>query len=895
MIRSIIVCMATLLVAIGSITAQYSPSAVVEFPQEAQLPSSFEIQPDAALMPSGASMVPVNSVQSGLWNAPGTWDCGCVPSMLEDVTINGTHVITLNMDANVNHLSIASGGSFVLEADAEYVLEVYGDWDNNGVFTAEKGTVTFTGTDDQNILGVSTFFNLRMSGAQNVNVVTDVRVDNLLQIEGSTLYPNSRLTLASSPSGNAMLDKITTGEIVGNLTVEKTLNPSNNGWLTVSAPFDNATIDEWNDNFITTGFIGADYPNYSFVSIQYWDETATDPGESFTPIDSSSQSAVSGLGYYIYANAGSYPFETEGHPIYGDFDMPIDFTDTGNLFDDGLNVLGNPYPCDINWDSETGWTKSNLNGAIYIWDVSQNQFRVYINGYGINGGSALIHTGEAFWVQANGSNPVLSINEEAKAPTWTTIVNTSDDFLKMSMVGATSTDQFIVAFNESASNTYESQTDAFKFFSDASVPNVATRSEDDINLSVNSLDLGNGGFTIPVVIHSPNGGDFLMTRNNFPVLSVEVCIAIEDLETGLFYDLASTASIPFTTEPVEEEVRFMIHVGTPITANPTDVACYGLGDGSIVAQGSGSGPWDYNWYDESDTLIGSATGETGAITIEDLVPGTYTIEVLNNDYCNALSGTVSIVEPMPIYIIDYYVYDIDCDEEDTGQIIVIADGGTGDLSYSWDNGGVDSTITDLPAGDYTLTLIDENMCELVQYYTINAAPSVTALFDTDTQVIDLLNGVATIEFENQSTGATTYEWDFGDGSAVSNDENPSHTYTETGVYIVMLSATNDMCSASYQIVVQVQEIIISVEETDFTRGISLTYNDGMLLANFSLLVPTQIEINGYSLLGQMIVDPLIGTFQNETVPIELTHRAPVGIITILNKDTGETKSFKVIH
>ncbi|HZG00683.1 MAG TPA: gliding motility-associated C-terminal domain-containing protein, partial [Chitinophagales bacterium] len=44
-------------------------------------------------------------------------------------------------------------------------------------------------------------------------------------------------------------------------------------------------------------------------------------------------------------------------------------------------------------------------------------------------------------------------------------------------------------------------------------------------------------------------------------------------------------------------------------------------------------------------------------------------------------------------------------------------------------------------------------------------------------------------FTNQSTGATTYSWDFGDGS-LSNEVNPMHIYGGVGQYEVCLVAMN---------------------------------------------------------------------------------------------------------
>ncbi len=47
-----------------------------------------------------------------------------------------------------------------------------------------------------------------------------------------------------------------------------------------------------------------------------------------------------------------------------------------------------------------------------------------------------------------------------------------------------------------------------------------------------------------------------------------------------------------------------------------------------------------------------------------------------------------------------------------------------------------------------------------------------------------------VQFVNNSTSATSYEWDFGDGSPVSTAVAPSHTYTAGGTYTVRLVANS---------------------------------------------------------------------------------------------------------
>ncbi len=46
-------------------------------------------------------------------------------------------------------------------------------------------------------------------------------------------------------------------------------------------------------------------------------------------------------------------------------------------------------------------------------------------------------------------------------------------------------------------------------------------------------------------------------------------------------------------------------------------------------------------------------------------------------------------------------------------------------------------------------------------------------------------------FTNSTKFATSYKWDFGDGSAISTVENPEHSYTVVGTYHVKLTATNE--------------------------------------------------------------------------------------------------------
>lgn len=85
---------------------------------------------------------------------------------------------------------------------------------------------------------------------------------------------------------------------------------------------------------------------------------------------------------------------------------------------------------------------------------------------------------------------------------------------------------------------------------------------------------------------------------------------------------------------------------------------------------------------------------------------------------------------------------------------------------------------------------------------------------------------ATVTFNNQSKNATSYTWDFGDtGSATntSTDQNPVHTYSNAGSYVVTLTAKNDenvTDTQSYPIVIKAP--VPSTDAISISNGSSFT-------------------------------------------------------------------------
>ncbi|MBB3699913.1 PKD repeat protein/arylsulfatase A-like enzyme [Flammeovirga yaeyamensis] len=116
--------------------------------------------------------------------------------------------------------------------------------------------------------------------------------------------------------------------------------------------------------------------------------------------------------------------------------------------------------------------------------------------------------------------------------------------------------------------------------------------------------------------------------------------------------------------------------------------------------------------------------------------------------------------------------------------------------WAWDFGDGNTSTEKNPfhtyetAGEYTVQLTTKNVTgestETKEAYVIAGNPVVSD-FTTD-----VTSGTVplTVQFTDQSTNTpTSWAWDFGDEST-SNEQNPTHIYTEVGTYTVKLMAQN---------------------------------------------------------------------------------------------------------
>jgi gliding motility-associated-like protein len=229
-----------------------------------------------------------------------------------------------------------------------------------------------------------------------------------------------------------------------------------------------------------------------------------------------------------------------------------------------------------------------------------------------------------------------------------------------------------------------------------------------------------------------------------------------------------------------------------------------------IVNTSNPGPWSYQWdFGDGTTSVNPNVNQH---TYSTFGMFTITLSVSNGD-CFATQTAMIEIKPIPPVLDFDYNPDKGC-----APLTVTftnksqyADPG----SYVWqfgDNQGtsraVNPTYTYYEPGIYSVTLSAANALGETSTITKHAIIEVydrpSAQFNLKPRVIYTPGGK--LYTDNQSFGASSYLWDFGDGNT-STDFEPEHTYmaTDEGHFDVMLIAYNDWgCTDTLKVEAAVQ-------------------------------------------------------------------------------------------
>ncbi|MEZ4885434.1 MAG: T9SS type A sorting domain-containing protein [Chitinophagales bacterium] len=186
----------------------------------------------------------------------------------------------------------------------------------------------------------------------------------------------------------------------------------------------------------------------------------------------------------------------------------------------------------------------------------------------------------------------------------------------------------------------------------------------------------------------------------------------DDLTTSVFYNVLVTdangcsASKTFVVEALSG-IEAIEVITTEATCNREN--------GSISLQiVGGTVPFSYDWN----------TGDMGE-NLENITAGTYSVLVTDANGCSVNQEIE--VKAIDSPVIGIEVENANCNEAN-GRVVATVSGGTAPYTFHWESGQTGSTIEDLVAGTYVLTIMDANDCEVMQTVEVKDEGSPNASF-----------------------------------------------------------------------------------------------------------------------------------------------------------------------
>jgi len=238
------------------------------------------------------------------------------------------------------------------------------------------------------------------------------------------------------------------------------------------------------------------------------------------------------------------------------------------------------------------------------------------------------------------------------------------------------------------------------------------------------------GGTAPLSLAWSNGVNDVATINNLAVGTYALTVTDAN-------GCTATDSVTIT-EP------------TPLTAitEGADIGCNGAGHAHVTASG-GTTPYTYLWDDASNQTTDTAFN---------LVAGVYNVTVTDANGCTTVES-VSVIETSGITCEITVLNDIETFNGSEGQLGVTVSGGSGNYTYSWNNGGMDSVVTDLSTNTYIVTITDESGCICMDTLRL-LNPAILGDFvfeDTDSNGVQDIGEAGIPDVILQVSGTTYYD------------------------------------------------------------------------------------------------------------------------------------------
>ncbi len=522
------------------------------------------------------------------WNNPSNWGCGNVPNINTNVLINTglTNYPILNAGTigMVNNITLKTGSSLSISNNT---LEIAGIITNNGSINAINGTITFKGSTLQTI-SANTFLNnkienLIVNNPSNVRLSGPLEITGMVRATSGNLNSGGFLTLISDNTQTALIDGSGNGQILGSVIMQRYIEPAF-GYKYLSSPFSNTVVGDYQSYVDLT----SNFPNF----YKYTENRNDGPGrdatgwEAYTNLTSSLNVLN---GYALNFGNSATPKTVSLAGIVNNGNQQINLRNTNGTYTQGFNLVGNPYPSPIDWNSGSGWTKTNVDNALYFFTASTTDqyagtYSSFVNGVQSADGlsSNIIPSMQGFFVHVS-DLPIYPVDAILGMTNAVRVNNFSQPFLKSSetqdhsLLRISSSmekfdlkDYMVLYFDDQASKSFDKNLDALKMMNtDSQVPNIYGLTSENKKLSIKALDYpGNQPYIFPLGISTENEGWQNIQLEDLQNIPSNLFIYLIDTKKRIGQNLFERPVYRFYKNEGIEDSRFHIILSNKAISDP---------------------------------------------------------------------------------------------------------------------------------------------------------------------------------------------------------------------------------------------------------------------------------------------------------------------------------------
>lgn len=501
------------------------------------------------------------------WGNNSNW-CGNVPLVTTDILVPSgitNYPVITSGTYPVRNITILSGASAKVNGGT---LEIAGAVTNSGTFNATNGTIAMIGSSSQTIsastFSTNTIKNLTINNSAGVTLGGALNISEVVKATTGNLNSGGYLTLLSTSAKTALIDGSGTGNVLGAVTMQRYLD-STFGYRIISSPFDTASVRQMYP-YINMADTFPQFFSYKEDTVRTGWITDTLRTNVLSPMRGYGCNFGSSHGPSTYSLRGSVNNGTVNNTLYNH-----NYTYTL-----GFNCIGNPYPSPIDWHASTGWTKVNIDDAIYYYDNSDTNryygtYSSYVAGVSSNAhATGIIPAMQGFFVHvSSGSYPVtatLNVNNNARVNNLTpyyhkpTVQSVPLVRVSARFDSKGQPDPMVVCFRDGVNRQFNSQFDALKMLNtDDETPNLYSISDDKQSMSIYSLPINADSFcVVPLGLSIQQDGWVNFDCSDIEAIPAGMHAYFMDAKSGISQDATANPNYRVFLTQGKHEDRFFL-------------------------------------------------------------------------------------------------------------------------------------------------------------------------------------------------------------------------------------------------------------------------------------------------------------------------------------------------